>query len=264
MANQCEVCNSSFDSPFKLAAHSMKKCKSKTCNECGAKFKQNRDLQRHIKNRKDIDCTHCSRTFCSHQHFNQHLRTINEEENNADTSLDQPVQPQTGYEDYEGYKKLVKKKSYDINDWENIRTHKSVVNKKINPGFTYRDLETLILQTYAKKQGAFKIGIGFGFILYNPTNGKFRYYYNSANNMIFEDAAITISERKDVTKLMKRIVNLDLATNFYLKKPSSSWVLAGLPNVEVHTYDLHDIPIGYYLESNATGKFKILLQPSII
>ena len=43
---------------------------------------------------------------------------------------------------------------------------------------------------------------------------------------------------------MKHIVSLDLATNFYLKKPSSGWVLAGLTNIEYIITELKNVPIG--------------------
>ena len=43
---------------------------------------------------------------------------------------------------------------------------------------------------------------------------------------------------------MKKVANLDLATNYYLKKPSSGWVLAGLTNLEIFIFNMKDVPIG--------------------
>lgn len=43
---------------------------------------------------------------------------------------------------------------------------------------------------------------------------------------------------------MNKIINLDLATNYYLKRPTSSWVLAGITNVEIFIYEMKDVPIG--------------------
>ena len=40
-------------------------------------------------------------------------------------------------------------------------------------------------------------------------------------------------------------MNLDLATNYYLKKPSSNWVLAGLTNLQIQTFQLPNTPIGF-------------------
>ena len=81
------------------------------------------------------------------------------------------------------------------------------------------------------------MNLGFGFILYNTITGEFKYYYNSSNNMFFEHS-ITIANRQDLTNFFKKVVNLDLATNYYLKKPSSGWVLAGLTNIEFFIFDM--------------------------
>ena len=77
--------------------------------------------------------------------------------------------------------------------------------------------------------------MAFGFILYQTGTGEFKYYYVSSNNMLF-DHAITITTMEDLDNFMKKVINLDLATNYYLKKPSSSWVLAGLTNVQICIY----------------------------
>ena len=65
-------------------------------------------------------------------------------------------------------------------------------------------------------------------------------YYVSSNSFLF-DRAITISSIEDLNNFMRKVINLDLATNYYLKKPSSSWVLAGLTNVQICIYKL-DVP----------------------
>ena len=118
-----------------------------------------------------------------------------------------------------------------------------VINREIDPTFTYKDLDKIITDFYITQPTAFKINISFAFILYDTINDQYRYYYNSSNNILFEKA-ITIAERQDLDQLMKKIVNLDLATNYYLKKPSSSWVMAGLTNVEIQIFNLKDTPIG--------------------
>ena len=61
--------------------------------------------------------------------------------------------------------------------------------------------------------------------------------------MLFEHA-ITISNRQDITKFMKKIIDLDLNTNYYLRKPSSGWVLAGLSNLQLIVFELKDFAIG--------------------
>ena len=78
MENRCSTCEKVLESPIQLIHQEKKKGKAKKCSECKSEFKKHRDLQRHLKNRKNIECTHCSRKFCSNEHFNQHLRTIKE------------------------------------------------------------------------------------------------------------------------------------------------------------------------------------------
>ena len=102
------------------------------------------------------------------------------------------------------------------------RANYKIINRQIDSIFTYGDLEKLFIDIYSEQQNAFKVNFGFGFILYDTINEQFKYFYNSSNNMLFEHA-ITIADRQDLAKFLKKIINLDLATNYYLKKPSSGW-----------------------------------------
>ena len=43
---------------------------------------------------------------------------------------------------------------------------------------------------------------------------------------------------------MERLFNLDLSTNYYLRRPTSSWVLCALTNAQVFVFELKDVPIG--------------------
>ena len=242
MPYQCDNCKDLFDSTTKLSAHQKRRCKSKICADCGSKFRRHRDLLRHRNNRKNIECTHCSRKFCSNDHFEKHLRTIKEVSDDP-VDLDRPIQPSTGYESEDGYQAVLKAKANDIEDKEVISENHKVINREIEPSFTYSDLEKLITNIYAAQSNAFKIDIAFGSILYNTTTNEFRYFYNSDNRILFEKA-ITISDKQDVDKLMKRIVNLDLSNAYYLQKPSSAWTMAGLTNVQIDIYDLKHTPIG--------------------
>ena len=79
--------------------------------------------------------------------------------------------------------------------------------------------------------------------MYHTINDTYQYFYVSINNLLF-DKAVPILTTKDISDLMKHIVSLDLATNFYLKKPSSGWVLAGLTNIEYIITELKNVPIG--------------------
>ena len=72
-------------------------------------------------------------------------------------------------------------------------------------------------------------------MLYHAIEEKFKYFYVFSNNLLF-DKAFTVSSKKDEEKLFQHIVDLDLINNYYLKKPSSSWILIGLPNLKVNVY----------------------------
>ena len=106
--NQCEVCDNKFDSLFQLIEH--KQCKAKKCGDCGGTFKRHRELERHLKNWKDIKCTHCEKRFCSNEHFQQHLRSMKEDNEGESLDLDQRIQPLTDYESDKGFKNILHEK----------------------------------------------------------------------------------------------------------------------------------------------------------
>ena len=218
--HQCENCDKEFSNKFELMSHKFKECKIKTCRNCKTKFNKRRDLLRHEKNRKDISCDHCYRKFCSTEHFQQHLRSIREAVVYNDVDMNRRINPPSGYEEEECYQEIVKQKASEINDRETIKRRYKIINVEIDSAFTYFDLEKLFSDIYNRQENAFKINFGFGFILYNTVEEKFKYFYNSSNNLLFEHA-VTIADREDLLKFYKKVTNLDLATNYYLKKPSS-------------------------------------------
>ena len=107
----------------------------------------------------------------------------------------------------------------------------------------YNDLYQELIRIYTSQTNAFKSNIGFGFILYNINTEEFKYFYCSSNNLLFQNA-VTINNFQDLTHFINKIINLDLTTNYYLKKPSSGWVLAGLTNVQIRIYQLIHALIG--------------------
>ena len=121
--------------------------------------------------------------------------------------------------------------------------YKNVINKKIDYTYTYNDLYERLCLIYEYQTNTFKVNVGFGFILYNINTEEFEYFYCSTNNLLFQHA-VTIKNFKDLSNFMNKIINLDLPTNYYLKKPSSGWVLAGLTNVQIQVYHLPDTLIG--------------------
>ena len=241
-----------FDNGDKISRYRSKHKKSKTCPECSAHFFKVRNLIQHRKNTAKVSCNHCERRFCSNNELQKHLRSIRRKPNEDTSSqtdearipdLNQRIYPETGYENEPGYTDLVKHKMNEIKDRLGIRAHYQVINKQITPDFTYHDLHKILLDIYRSRKTAFRINLGIGFILYNTVEEKFKYHYVSTNNLLFEKAA-TIVCRKDLTDLMRHIVSIDLATNFYLKKPSSRWILAGLTNIHIIVVNLSNTLIG--------------------
>ena len=233
---KCLVCKKNFENNFKLIEHEKRRCKNKECEDCGSVFHQVRDLERHKRSKKKIVCTCCQKTFCNSEHHQQHLRTAFKD-NNKIVDLKQQIHPASEYESYDDFQKLVEEKDYDIGTKTTKSKFKDIYNLKIDSNYTYENLQELLLEIYKSQQNPFKINLAFGFILYQIVTDEFKYYYVSSNNFLF-DHAITISSLEDLNNFMKKVINLDLATNYYLKKPSSSWVLAGLTNVQICIYKI--------------------------
>ncbi len=232
----CATCLKKFTKETYLRQR--QKCKLRQCTDCKRLFKTSKSLRDHLKKRKNLSCDHCERRFCNNLHLQSHIRAIEKERaEQSIKDLNQIIQPATGYEEEDGYKDLVQQKIKEIRDSEERKKIYEVINKQIDSSYTYKDLYDLLLDIYSKRQKAFKVNLGFGFILHNPLEDKYKYYYVSTNNLLF-DRAKTISRQNDLIKLMNHLISLDLTTNYYFKRPSSAWIMAGLTNVEVQIFNL--------------------------
>ena len=117
------------------------------------------------------------------------------------------------------------------------------INVQIQPDFTYGDLKTLLDKVRCDEHGVFKINVGFGSMLYDTVNKIYRYYYVSSNHYLF-DRAYMISSNSDMTAFLHKILSLDLSEKYYFQRPSSGWILAGLPNIEIRIMRIRGVPIG--------------------
>jgi hypothetical protein len=251
----CDTCGKKFKNNFELINHEKKKCKNKKCKDCGSTFRQHRDLVRHQNSKNKITCDCCQRIFCNIDHQHKHLRQV-WKKTRGDFERDlveynQPICPPTAYEHYDGYIQLLHEKHNDIKTQTVKECFKVTYNYAMQAyltdgldkkAFTYQDLKKILFDIYAKQGNTFKINLGFGSILYQVVDEIFKYYYVSNNNLLFE-TAITISNRRDLIDFIKKVMDLDLMTNFYLQKPSSSWVLVGLPNVKISIFEYEGAPI---------------------
>ena len=247
--NECRECGTSFDTSSKLIAHlngaKGVPCKPKACKNCGCTFAAHRYLLAHEKRSKKFTCTHCSKVFCTNDHFQKHLRSIKSPVNKDDylPVLVTAIAPASGYEEYPGYQSILDENAELIEDRRYTSSVSLIINKRIGTNYTYGELLALIHNVYSQQKSAFKINLGFGYVLYHTVEEYFQYHYNSSNSLLFENA-ITIKNQDDVIKFLKKVIDLDLQTTYFLRKPSSAFVLAGLTNVEIEITPLKDVPIG--------------------
>ena len=135
------------------------------------------------------------------------------------------------------HESIIQTQTQNRTDWKKI-------NIQIGPEFSYADLRTILNDVMTGEGGkSFRINLGFGCMLYHTVNEVFRYYYVSTNHFLF-NRAFTISTHTDMTTLFNKISSLDIANRYYMQRPSSGWVLAGVPNIEIRIYRFHNIPIG--------------------
>ena len=211
------------------------------CENCLQTFNRIERLEKHQKNSKII-CACCNKRFCNYDAHQKHLRTRIKPVTEI-TDINQRIQPVTFYNGDAGFQVIRLGKSQEIQDWEKYGSRYKIINKAINHKYTYKNLQNLLIKIYKENQNGFKIMIGFGFVLYNPTTGKYKYFYVGENNYLF-DRAFTIDSIADIDKFMKKIIAVDLKTNCYLQKPSSGWVLASITNVQMKLTDLDTTLLG--------------------
>ena len=105
------------------------------------------------------------------------------------------------------------------------------------------DLFRWLTRIYMTRKHGFKLGLGFGLVLFNPVSQEYRYYYLLENNMLF-NKAYTINSKTDLERFMKKVIALELATNCYLSKPSYGWVLSSITNVQAKITNLPKTMVG--------------------
>ena len=89
---------------------------------------------------------------------------------------------------------------------------------------------------------AYKINISFGVMLYKGVEDVYRYFYPSNNSSLFE-LPFLVSKTGDMNKFFKKLVDKDVVGINYQRRPSSGWVIARMPNVEISIYLLKMRPL---------------------
>ena len=173
----------------------------------------------------ETSCNRCGTDFCSINRLRQHERTehVGDGTNQPptpNTNLDTPIFPDTGYSQTSEYNNTVDEHYNVIRSQTVNRSSYKIVNKQISPDYTYNDVKRLLDNIMRKESGTFKINLGFGFMLYDIISKVYRYFYVSTNHYLF-DRAFTISTGQDMTNFFNKIFELDLANEYYMKRPSS-------------------------------------------
>ena len=70
----------------------------------------------------------------------------------------------------------------------------------------------------------------------------YRYFYPSNNSLLFE-LPFLVSRTLDLNKFLKKLVDKDVVGINYQRRPSSGWVIAGMPNVEISIFLLNMRPL---------------------
>ena len=96
---------------------------------------------------------------------------------------------------------------------------------------------------FRAQRNAFKINLGFGFILSNVETGEKRYYYPSQNGLIF-DQPLVVADKADLERVLQRVGETDWLEYVRQQKPNSKWRIALLTDVAFHLYPMQDRPIG--------------------
>ena len=204
-----------------------------------------------MSNQQMLTCGHCHKDFCSELQVRQHILT---EHIGSGTGTDPPLQPPpdlsapifglTGYEVQPGYQDMLDEHDSVIHTQTTNRRDWKKMNIQIQPNFSYADLRSILNDVMTAENGrVFKINLGFGCMLFHTINRVFRYYYVSTNHFLFS-RSFTISSHTDMNDFFVKISGLDIANRYYMQRPSSGWVLAGVPNLEIRIYRLNNIPIG--------------------
>ena len=221
---KCQTCRQTFDRPSRLATHEASASPS-PCGICGAMFcHESRKQQHMLREHVGTGISGGSRTPLN-------------------TDLDTPILPPTGYHETDEYKAAIDEHYSTIRSQTNTGSEWRNVNVEIPPTFSYRDLKVLLDEVRNEEHGAFKVNIGFGSMLYDTVNQVYKYFYVSHNHYLF-DRAFTISTNRDMTTFFNRILSLQLTDKYYFQRPSSGWILAGLPYLEIQVMRLRGVPIG--------------------
>ena len=151
------------------------------CKTCGSRFKYLSWLANHRNYGKT--CNHCGKYFCNRMFYDRHQRSIGDGVGWEGVDLNQAIQPRTGYEQELGFERILEEKRSEIRNFYKSRGGYGILNRKIDAGVKYKDVCEILVKIY-KQIGAYRVSLGFGFVLTNIHTEEYRYYYFRENNYL--------------------------------------------------------------------------------
>ena len=191
----CTTCNKSFTRREYLLKHSTR-CtpKAYVCNVCHSSFRRRRELVTHEKTvrcggPKKPESAPKRRKIVEYLH-----------EDTATAPDDVPLDDELSV----GLQEVIR------DNWASIRTHVSrgPVQTRFNQRLTTTDMRVLnepLGELFDEQTTAFKVNLGYGFILMQKQSGRFKYYHSSCNccGRYLEEPAL-ITNRADFDRFLER------------------------------------------------------------
>ena len=133
--HSCDSCKQTFNCATRLANHKLK-CGGITCSNCGKRFKQMRELNRHQKKSTNIiSCDHCDRKFCTEYEYQKHKRQVKPVTPSSDDAIHEEIFPSI-FEGVDGYESVKRSNHQLIQDFIDKKRKYMVINKEIHGTFT--------------------------------------------------------------------------------------------------------------------------------
>ena len=145
------------------------------------------------------------------------------------------------------------KREYDIN-----RTHILAGHRENREGAVYnfptndlrggvQELREQLEDIYNRESNAFRLNIAVGMILRDIETGDERYFIPLDNEMLFQPRNETISNRRDLNRVLDRLRRLDVREYVNNRKPKSSLKPQFVTNLEYYVYRT-GFPLGATLD----------------
>ena len=131
-----------------------------------------------------------------------------------------------------------------------IRTQvaRGPVQTRFNQRLTTTDMRVVnepLGELFDEQTTAFKVNLGFDFILMEKQSGRFRYYHSSCNccGRYLEEPAL-ITNRADFDSFLERIHESDILQWAITQRPNSDWLCVLVTNVTFFVNRILQHPIG--------------------